>query len=140
MRAAGRPEMADDPRFAGNENRVAHEQEIDDALAAWTRTLTLDEVLEALREAAVPSGPIYSVREIMDDPQYQARGLFEEIDARGEPLKIPAIVPRLTRTPGRTDWPGPALGQHNLEVLSSLGLGKEDLALLEKDGVIGSLR
>lgn len=136
MKAAGLPEMASDPKYAGNENRVVHEREIDDALAAWTATLTMDEVLEALRQAEVPSGPIYSVREMMQDPQYQARELFEEIDARGEPLKIPAIVPKLTRTPGSTEWPGPELGAHNQEIFSSLGMSDDEIRGLEDQGVI----
>ena len=84
MRAAGRPDMAESERFAGNENRVLHEAEIDDALGAWTATLTMEEVLETLKDAEVPSGPIYSVREMMDDPQYQARELFEEVEFQGE--------------------------------------------------------
>ncbi len=137
MRAAGRPEMAEDPKFQGNENRVVHEQEIDDALAAWTATLTMDEVLEVLREAQVPSGPIYSVREMMVDPQYQARGLFEEVEIRdGESLKIPAILPKLGRTPGRTEWPGQPVATHNQEVFASLGLSDEEIRALADEGVI----
>ena len=47
--------------------------------------------------------------------------LFEEVDVDGAPLKIPAIVPRLSETPGRTDWPGPALGAHNDEIRARTG-------------------
>lgn len=137
MTAAGRPDMAEDPKFAGNENRVVHEREIDEALDAWCSTLTMDEVLDVLAEAEVPSGPIYSVREMMDDPQYQARELFEEVEFQGEPLKIPAILPRLTGTPGRTEWPGPELGAHNGEIYSELlGLDRDELERLAADEVI----
>ncbi len=137
MLAAGRPEMAEDAKYQGNENRVKHEAEIDAALDAWCSSLTLDEVLDALREAEVPSGPIYSVREMMGDPQYQARGLFEEVDFQGEPLQIPALVPRLTGTPGRTDWPGPALGAHNEEIYGGLlGLDEAEMKRLSGDEVI----
>ena len=136
MRAAGKPEMAEDARFAGNENRLVHEQEIDDTLSGWTETLTMTEVLDALERAEVPAGPIYSVREMMEDPQYRSRGLFEEVDGGGEPLKIPAILPHLTKTPGRTDWPGPALGAHTHEVLGALGLSAEEIEELEAGGVI----
>ena len=136
MRAAGRPDMADDPKFVGNENRVKHEQEIDDALTEWTRSLTMDEVLDALRDAQVPSGPIYSVREMMADPQYQARELFEEVEAGGSPLKLPAIVPKLSRTPGETEWAGPALGEHNDAVLESIGVSAEEIEQLRRDEVI----
>ncbi len=136
MRAADRPEMAESERFAGNANRVIHEQEIDDALSEWTATLTLDEVLAKLQEAQVPCGPIYSVREMMTDPQYQARELFEEVEVGGEPLKIPAILPKLVNTPGRTDWPGPKVGAHNREVFEELGLSIEQIEALEASGAI----
>jgi len=137
MRAAGRPDMAEDPRFAGNENRVRHEEEIDRALADWTATLTLEEAIAALAEAEVPGGPIYSVREMMEDPQYRARGLFETVETAVGRLEIPAIVPRLTATPGRTEWPGPALGEHNREVYCGLlGLGEDELEALRAQGVV----
>ena len=137
MCAAGRPDMARDERFAGNENRVIHEAEIDQALAEWTQTLTLDEALDALSEAEVPAGPIYSVREMMADPQYNARELFEQVDTAQGPLKIPALLPRLEATPGRTDWPGPALGEHNHEVYGEvLGLDASQLEALREQGIV----
>lgn len=137
MKAVGRPDLAEDPRMQGNENRVRHETELDEAIAAWTATRTMDEVLAAMAEAEAPAGPIYSVREMMVDPQYQARGLFEQVEAFGEPLEIPAIQPKLTATPGRTDWPGPALGAHNREIYGTLlGRTDEELRTLERDGVI----
>ena len=100
MRAAGRDDLADDPRLAGNAGRVAHQDEVDDAIARWTRTLDADRVLVVLDGAGVPAGPIYSVADMVEDPQYNARGLFETVEAGGEPLKIPAITPKLDRTPG----------------------------------------
>lgn len=137
MRAVGRPEMAEDPRFAGNESRVQHEAEIEEVLSKWASALTMEEVLTTLEKAEVPAGPIYSVREMMDDPQYRARGLFEQVEADGESLKIPAILPRLTVTPGRTDRPAPRLGEHNVEIWESLlGIEPEELAGLEERGVI----
>ncbi|HVS13755.1 MAG TPA: CoA transferase [Thermoanaerobaculia bacterium] len=137
MRAAGRAEMSADPRFAGNENRVRHEVEIDRALSEWTATLTLEEALAALAAAEVPGGPIYSVREMMEDPQYRARELFETVETASGPLQIPAIVPRLCATPGRTEWPGPAIGAHNEEVFCGmLGLAEDELAALRAQGVV----
>jgi crotonobetainyl-CoA:carnitine CoA-transferase CaiB-like acyl-CoA transferase len=74
---------------------------------------------------------------MMSDPQYEARGLFEEVEVGGRPLKLPAIVPKLSATPGRTDWAGPALGAHNREVFGDgLGLSAEEMAQLAADGVI----
>lgn len=138
MHAAGRPDLAEDPELRHNEGRVAREGEIDDALAQWTADLEAEQVLKALSEANVPAGPIYSVADMVADPQYQARGLFEEHEVNGRPMKIPAIVPRLTETPGRTDWTGPRLGEHNREIFTGvLGLPEEEIRSLVASGVIG---
>ena len=137
MRAAGRDDLADDPRLADNAGRVAHQREVDDTIAEWTRTLDSGRVLEVLDGAGVPAGPIYSVADMMNDPQYNARELFETVDVAGEPLKIPALVPKLGDTPGATLWPGPELGAHNREVyLDTLGLREDELRSLENDGII----
>ncbi len=137
MRAAGRPELAEDPRLATNDGRVTHQEEVDGALAEWTATLTMDEVLGVLEEARVPAGPINSVVEIMADPHFRARGLFEEVEVGGRPLKLPAIAPRLSETPGRTDWAGPELGAHNPEIFGDfLGLSDEEIEDLRRGGVI----
>ncbi len=137
MHAAGRPDLAEDPRLAENDGRVAHEDEIDAALAEWTARLDAAQVLSVLEQAAVPAGPIYSVVDMVDDEQYQARGLFEEHPVGNKPLKIPAIQPKLSNTPGRTDWTGPRLGEHNGEVFAGLlGLGEDEIKALQRDGVI----
>jgi len=137
MRAIGRPEMAEDEKFATNAKRVENEKEIDEAILAWTQARSSAEALEALRKAGVPNGPIYSVADMMADPHYQARGMFEKVDVGGKPLRIPAIPPILGETPGRTDAPGPALGAHTDEVLEKLlGLKAEERAALRAAGAI----
>ncbi|MDX1488455.1 MAG: CaiB/BaiF CoA-transferase family protein, partial [Acidiferrobacterales bacterium] len=137
MRAAGRADMAEDPRFANNTGRVAHEREIDEAITAWTRTLDASAVLDKLAEAAVPSGPIYNAADMMQDPHFAARGLFQQVEVQGRPLKIPAIIPMLNETPGATDWPGPDIGAHNWEILGGrLGLSKAELDALRARGII----
>ena len=137
MRAAGRDDLAEDPRLGDNAGRVAHQREVDEAIAAWTRTLDSDRVLEILDGAGVPAGPIYSVADMLVDPQYNARGLFETVEVAGEPLKVPALVPKLGDTPGATLWPGPELGAHNREVyVDTLGLPEDELRSLGNDGII----
>jgi len=137
MRAMGRPDMADDPRFKDNGGRVAHETEIDQAISDWTASLTVSEILDRLRDAAVPSGPIYSVADMMEDPHFRARGLFEQVSVAGESLEIPAIVPRLEKTPGATRWGGPRMGSHTREVLVDLlQMDEAELASLERAGII----
>ncbi|MCP3958462.1 MAG: CoA transferase [bacterium] len=137
MNAAGRLEMGEDPRLASNDGRVKHQDEVDGAIGEWTATLTMDEVLAVLDEARVPAGPINSVVEIVNDPHFQARGMFEEVEVGGRPLKVPAIVPKLSATPGRTDWAGPELGAHNTEIFEGfLGLSAEEVDALRREEVI----
>ena len=137
MRTAGRPEMAEDPRLATNDGRVTHQEEVDRALADWTATLTMDEVLAQLEDARVPAGPINSVVDIVNDPHFQARGSFEEVDVGGRLVKLPAIAPKLSETPGRTDWAGPELGAHNREIFGDfLGLSDEEIEDLRRQEVI----
>jgi crotonobetainyl-CoA:carnitine CoA-transferase CaiB-like acyl-CoA transferase len=135
--AMGRTDMAQDPRLEHNAGRVEHEQEIDAAIEAWTGSLDSVEALSTLDDARVPSGPIYSVADMMVNEHFNARGLFEEVDVDGKPLKIPAMVPKLSETPGRTDWPGPELGAFNEEIYGELlGLSSEEIKDLEAKGVL----
>ncbi len=137
MVAAGKAEMAEDPRLADNAGRVAHEPEIDQALAQWCENKTSAEILQSLEQARVPAGPIYNVEDMMADDHFQQRGLFEEVEVEGQPLKIPAILPKLSGTPGNTCWPGESLGQHNDEILRDLlGLDEETLQSLHDAGVV----
>jgi crotonobetainyl-CoA:carnitine CoA-transferase CaiB-like acyl-CoA transferase len=137
MTAAGRPDMADDPRLQSNAGRLDHQESVDGAIADWTRTLRASEVLEVLEHARVPSGLIYSVVDMVDDPHFQARGLFEEVDVGGRPLKLPAIIPKLSETPGGTEWAGPAVGEHTREVLGQvLGLSDDEIDELSGKGAI----
>ena len=106
----GKPEMAENPRYANNTGRVEHEPEIDAAIAKWLSGIDSVTVLSLLEDARVPSGPIYSVADMMVNEHFIARGLFEEVDVNGKSLKIPAMVPKMSETPGRTDWPGPEVG------------------------------
>ena len=138
MVAAGRPDMAENPDMATNAGRVENEAAIDDALDSWCRSLPSDDILSILEDARVPSGPIYSVADMMQDPHFQARGLFQQVEINGKPLKIPAITPRLVETPGETRWPGGDVGSHNQQILQEeLGLSAEEFVQLQQDGVIG---
>jgi crotonobetainyl-CoA:carnitine CoA-transferase CaiB-like acyl-CoA transferase len=137
MAAAGRSDMAENPAMADNAGRVLREAEIDEALALWCATHSSVHIIDTLEEVRVPVGPIYSVEDMMTDPQYQARGMFEQVEIDGEPLKIPAIMPKLDGTPGRTDWPGGEIGSHNDEVLRYvLQLDDGQIHDLRDEGVI----
>ncbi len=137
MRAIGKPEMAADPRFANNAGRVQHEHEIDAAITAWTQANDSATVLRTLDEISVPGGPIYSVADMAADPHFAARGLFQSVEVEGQPLKVPAIVPFLSETPGATRRAGPKLGEHTDEVLRSLaGASAADLARWREQNAI----
>lgn len=137
MLAIGRIDMAGDPQLERNDGRVKRTEEIDGAIQAWCDTMDIESALTVLKAADVPAGKIYSVRDMMTDPQFLAREMFEQHQfADGTPVKLPAISPKLSATPGQTRWIGPALGQHNDEVLQSLGYSAEQIAALKQDGVL----
>jgi crotonobetainyl-CoA:carnitine CoA-transferase CaiB-like acyl-CoA transferase len=138
MIAAGRPDLAEDPRVARNDGRVRHEAEIDAAISAWTTAHPFDVVLAALEAAGVPAGPIYSVADQMQDPHFKARGLFEDVTLPdGEQVTVTTFAPHLSETPGETRWPGPPLGTHNDEVYGGLlGLSDDERASLRARGII----
>jgi crotonobetainyl-CoA:carnitine CoA-transferase CaiB-like acyl-CoA transferase len=141
MLAAGQPQMAQDPRLASNPGRVEHEAEIDRVLSTWCQQNDSAYLLDILDQNKVPAGPIYNVEDMLNDAHFNARGLFENVEVNGKPLKIPAIMPKLDKTPGRTRWPGPQLGSHNQEVLGGLlGLSVDELEGLSQDGVIAKNR
>lgn len=159
MTAAGRSDMANDERLANNPGRVANEKEIDAVLQDWASAQDSADLLAKLAEAEVPSGPIYSVADMFEDEHYRARGLFERVSygndadasnvgqkdlsspsnaaTASSTLEIPALHPRLSDTPGRTEWAGPELGADTELILGSLlGLSTEQLNDLKASGVI----
>lgn len=138
MEAVGRTDMAQDSRMATNAGRVEHEPAIDKALSEWCGSRDSQQAIIALEQARVPVGPIYNVEDMLQDEHFEARGLFEEVSIDGKPLKIPAMLPKLSATPGSTRWPGPRLGSHNTEVLGELlGMDEDQLAQLCAERVIG---
>ena len=130
MRAIDRSDLADDPALATNDGRVKRTKELDDAIAAWTSSRPLDEVLRVLEAAEVPSGRIYSIADIAADMHYQARGMIERHRIGDKELLLPGIVPKLSRTPGETRWIGPRLGEHTDAVLREHGYDDAAIARL----------
>lgn len=140
-RVIDRPELAADPALQSNEGRVEHEAALDAAIAAWTRTQTVEQALTALNAAEVAAGPIQSIADIAEDPQFRAREMFEAVELPdGARFEIPAVVPKLGATPGTTRWLGPELGEHSEEVLTELlGLDAARLGELQAAGVIAGV-
>ncbi len=137
MLAAGRDDLAHHPEMLNNTGRVKHEKTIDDALAGWCASSTSKHIIETLEKERVPVGPIYNVEDMLGCEHYNARGMFERVEIDGKPLKIPAIVPKLKSSPGKTCWPGPKLGSHNDEVFKDiLGLEEDKLQQLRQQKII----
>ncbi len=136
MKAIGHPKLAEDPRLGSNAGRVTHQKLIDDAIADWTISQTSEEVMGILDEAEVPVGLIYNVEDMINDPHYQSRNLFEEVEVGDRTLKIPAILPKLSKTPGKTDHAGPEVGGATRSILINLGYSDEELDTMTKNGDI----
>jgi formyl-CoA transferase len=137
MTAIGRDDLANDPELAGNDGRVRRNGELDDAILAWTSKHVLEESLRVLEAAEVPCGRVYTAADIIADPQYQAREMFERHRLPdGEPIELPSVVPKLSATPGGTRWIGPRLGEHTEEVLTSLGIDAKAVEALRARGVV----
>lgn len=137
MTAIGRADMANDAALARNDGRVPRTMEIDQAIQSWCDTQNIESALKVLQDADVPVGKIYSVRDMMSDPQFLARNMFEQhAFADGSMIKLPAITPKLSETPGHTAWIGPRLGEHNDEVLRSLGYDDAQIKELIKNKII----
>jgi formyl-CoA transferase len=119
MQAIGRPDMAQDPALEHNDGRVARSSEIDQVVETWTLQHDSATVIRILEQARVPVGGIYTVADIVKDPQYLARDMVVETTmADGSTLKVPGVVPKLSATPGRIAAPAPTLGQHTEQILS----------------------
>jgi formyl-CoA transferase len=138
MHAVGRPDLAEDPRLAHNDGRVQHEETIDQAIEEWTLQHTYDDAYAQIVAAEVPCGPVYSIADIVQDEHYQARELFETVEIEpGDTVKIPSVLPKLSETPGGTDWIGPALGEHNEEIYREfLGMSENEIEELKQESVI----
>ena len=116
-KAMEQPALADDPRFATNQARRENVGELDELIGQWVGGRSLADVQTALGDCDVPAGPIYSIADIVEDMQYQARDMVVEVDdPRVGRILMPGIVPRLERTPGSIRWAGPELGQDNDEI------------------------
>ena len=136
MNAMGRSDLADDVQLATNAGRVPRTAEIDAAIGAWTAAHDLDVVLKALDGVDVPAAKVYDVADIVSDAQYLARDMIEQHRLPdGKPVKLPGIVPKLSDTPGATEWIGPKLGEHTGEILRGLGYDTAAQQALKARGV-----
>ncbi len=137
--AMDRPELADDPKFATHLARGENQDEIEGIVAEWAKQRSAREIDEVLNAAGVICGPIYTIADIFEDPQFQARDMLlpHEDPEFGEYIG-PGIVPKLSRTPGAVRWSATwEEGSHNKEIYGELlGIPDEELASLHEEGVL----
>ncbi len=134
----GEPELPRDPRFATHAARETSIPELLESVRDWFAARSFDEAVQALQASDVPYSPIMSIADIFADPHYRERRSIVDVPAEGlGTLPQPAVVPRLSLTPGQATHAGPILGRHTDEILTGLlGLSPAQIATLRADGVI----
>jgi crotonobetainyl-CoA:carnitine CoA-transferase CaiB-like acyl-CoA transferase len=122
----GRPELADDPRYATHIARGEHQGELDAMIGEWTHTQTCEALEVACEAGGVPCGRIYRAPEMLMDEHFAAREAIVEVE---HPVlgafKMQNVFPKLSETPGNVRWTGPDMGTHTLDVLHDI-LGYDD--------------
>lgn len=137
MRSIGRADLAVDPSLSQNPGRVERAAFLDAAISAWTSVRDASEVVATLAAAGVPVGRIQDARALLSDPQFVARGFMEPVAFGAGEMRLPAFAPRLSETPGRSDWVGPELGAHTDWLLRErLGLSEARVAELRAAAVV----
>jgi crotonobetainyl-CoA:carnitine CoA-transferase CaiB-like acyl-CoA transferase len=134
----GEPDLPRDPRFASHAAREKHMGEMVEAMRDWFAARTFDEAYQSLGAHDVPCSPIMSMADIFADPHYRERGTILDVPAEGlGTFPQPAVIPRLSHTPGRVTHAGPPLGRHTDEILSELlEMSPADIAALRADGIV----
>ena len=137
MKAMGRDDLAADPTLADNAGRDARRDELYAAIDTWVAEQDEAEALDTLATAEVPASRIYSVADMFTDPQFLARDMLQTVKLPdGRDCRMPGVIPKLSTTPGGTEWIGPALGQHTDAVLEALGYTPAQIEALHQAGAI----
>ncbi len=137
FRVIGRADLIDNPRYRTNAERVQHAAELDAIIGEFIARMTLAENMDFFGRAEVTVGPIYDIAQIIEDPHVKAREMVAAYpDEEMGTVPMHCVVPRLSGTPGAIRRAAPGLGEHNAEILGTLGLGEEELARLAAAGII----
>lgn len=131
-------ELRDDPDLERHTSRAAHAERVDKAIADRVARYTTTQILDVLERSGIPHSLIYTAKDIVTDPQYQARRTVQRLNVPGIGLvAMPAPTPRLSRTPGRIRHTGPRLGEHTDQILKELvGLEESEIGDLRAAGVV----
>lgn len=135
--ALDRPGLVDDARFATNELRVEHREELEALVAGAVADEPVESVLETLRSHDVPAGKIHDLAEVFALPQVEARGMRQRVahPTAGE-MQLPGCPMNFARYETEARRHPPLLGEHTAEVLAELGYDPERIADLEESGVV----
>lgn len=137
MRTIGREDLITNPSFSTNAARIGRVDEINDIVQAWFDRYDLDEVVRLMAEGDVPIGPVQTMADVVADEQLLGRDSIVEVPTATGPLKMPGLVPKFSRTPGRIEHAGPPLGAHTDDVLSELlGYDEDRIADLHARGIV----
>ncbi|KOV70905.1 CaiB/BaiF CoA transferase family protein [Streptomyces sp. MMG1121] len=137
MRLVGSPELIAEPWFATGADRAAHADVLDAAVGSWIAARTRTEVLAAFEKAEAAVAPVQDVRDVLEDPQYQALDTITTVaDPELGPLRMQNVLFRLSSTPGAIRWAGRPHGADTDAVLTELGLTAADIAALRAAGAL----
>ncbi|WP_435172270.1 CaiB/BaiF CoA transferase family protein [Actinacidiphila sp. bgisy145] len=137
VRLVGRPELAAEPWFGTGAGRAAHADEIDAAVGGWIAAHERAEVVAAFEAAQAAVAPVYDVRDVLADPQYDALGTVASVDdAELGPIRMQNVLFRLSGTPGTIRWTGRPHGADTDAVLAELGLDSREIAALRAQGAL----
>jgi crotonobetainyl-CoA:carnitine CoA-transferase CaiB-like acyl-CoA transferase len=137
LRSYSLGDLLDDPRFATNEARVQHADDLDEAIGNAIASRTFAENVRIIDDNALTAAPVQTVADIEADPHWQVRQLTIDVPNGEVAVRMHNVVPRLSDTPGDIKWPGGAIGEHNLDVYrSELGLSCDEIQRLTDAGVL----
>jgi formyl-CoA transferase len=138
LEAVGGEELADDPRFSDNEQRLKNKEELNDIIVSWMADHTREEILDIFDEYDATIAAVYDISDIMADEHYKHREAIREItDAEFGQARVQNVQPKLSETPGEIKYLGPRKGEYNDAVYKGLlGYDEEKLASLRSEGVI----
>ncbi|MGE2734508.1 CaiB/BaiF CoA transferase family protein [Mycolicibacterium vaccae] len=137
-RLVGRPELFDDPRFADDDSRWRHSEELNAVMAAWVRERTKDDALAELQAAKLPAAPMLSTAAVLEDAHVQAMGFLQRVPFPGVERGVPITgTPfRMSVTPGEIRHRAPLLGEHTDEVLAEIGYDAAGIAALRERAIV----
>lgn len=136
--AINREDLAQNEEFKSNDGRAANMKYIDEQIEAWTKTMSIEDALVILDKYQIPAGKIYNVEDMFNDAHFKARQMIETVKINDkDDLKVPGIIPKFSKTPGKIKWAGLSLGANNKEIYQNmLGFSDEEMDKMKSEGVI----